>query len=94
MLLALTERGEKIIADLRQAGAVSEQPFSDYNKYQQTKNFRMPVFRDVLIDALSDPSSNIQDISDQFALPVAQERKAMRRLNPLKEIAKKILKRG
>lgn len=94
MLLALTERGEKIIADLRQVGAVSEQPFSDYNKYQQTKNFRMPVFRDVLIDALSNPSSNIQDISDQFALPVAQERKAMRRLNPLKEIAKKILKRG
>jgi len=94
MLLVSTERGEKILAYLRQAGAVSEQPFSDYIKCQQTKNFRMPVFRDALIDTLSDPSSNIQDMSDQFAMPVAQERKAMRRLNPLKGIAKKILKRG
>lgn len=94
MLLALTDRGERIIATLRQAGVVSEQPFSDYTKYQQTKNFRMPVFRDALIDSLSDPSSNIQDVSDQFALPVAQERKAMMRLDPLKGIAKKILRRG
>lgn len=94
MLLVSTERGEKILAYLRQAGAVSEQPFSDYIKCQQTKNFRMPVFRDALIDTLSDPSSNIQDMSDQFAMPLAQERKAMRRLNPLKGIAKKILKRG
>lgn len=94
MLLALTDRGERIIATLRQAGVVSEQHFSDYTKYQQTENFRMPVFRDALIDSLSDPSSNIQDISDQFALPVAQERKAMMRLDPLKGIAKKILRRG
>lgn len=94
MLLALTDRGERIIATLRQAGVVSEQHFSDYTKYQQTENYRMPVFRDALIDSLSDPSSNIQDISDQFALPVAQERKAMMRLDPLKGIAKKILRRG
>ena len=93
MVLAMTDRGRKVVEGLREAGAVEAQPFEDYLKYQQCKNYPLPVFRDVLIERLADPSKSIESICDEFAEPVAAKRDLGRRLEPIKRVVKRLMGR-
>lgn len=92
MVLALTGRGREAVEVLRGSGDVRPQPMEDYLHWQQTRNDPEPVFRERLLERLSDPISRIEDVAEEFAEPVARERDLRRRLRPLANVAKRILK--
>lgn len=93
MVLALTEHGREVVNSLATTDAVSAQPLDDYMRYQQTENAPVPVFRDEVIARLADPRAGIAAVSDEYAEPVARQRDLMRRLGPLKGLAKRVLGR-
>lgn len=93
MVLALTERGYEVMRGLSKAGAVADAPMDDYLRYQQTANNPEPVFRDEVLSKLADPSIGIRAVCDEFAEPVAKRRDLMRKLDPLKALAKRLLGR-
>lgn len=92
MVLALTGRGREAVGALRGSGDVRPQPLEDYLRWQQTRNDPEPVFRERLLERLADPASRIEDVAEEFAEPVARERDLHRRLRPLANVAKRILK--
>lgn len=93
MLLALTDRGRKLVQGLSSTGAVSEAPLEDYMAYQQTENTPEPVFRDEVIANLADPGVGIMAVCDEFAEPVAKRRDLDKRLKPAREAVKRLLGR-
>lgn len=93
MLLALTDKGCEVVRDLASTGEVHEQPFEDYMHYQQTVNASQPVFRDDVIAMLADSSVGIQRVCDEYAEPMARQRDLHRKVEPLKILAKRMLRR-
>lgn len=93
MILALTNCGSKIVQILKKSGVVARAPISDYINFQQTANKPEPVFRDIIMSKLADPSTNLQTMCEEFAEPVAEERDLVEKLNPLKSLAKKLTER-
>lgn len=94
MVLAMTERGCEVTRELVLTGEVEEQPVADYMSYQQTENFPEPVFRNEVLSRLADPGESIQAVCKEFAEPVAKKRDFIRRLDPLRSLAKRLLGKG
>ncbi|MEE8703951.1 MAG: polysaccharide pyruvyl transferase family protein [Olsenella sp.] len=93
MLLALTERGHELVRDLERTGLVEEMPLSDYMDYQQTENSATPVFRNEVLTELSNSEYGIQRVCDKFAEPVAKQCDLYQMLEPLSDVAKRLLGR-
>ncbi len=94
MVLAMTERGREAIRALADSGELAEQPLVDYMRWQQTANLPEPVFRDRLLDILAKRDGSIEDVTDEFAEPVAKEKDIRRRLAPAVRLAKRSMGGG
>lgn len=94
MVLAMTERGREAIRALADSGELAEQPLVDYMRWQQTANLPEPVFRDRLLDILAKRDGSIEDVTDEFAEPVAKEKDIRRRLAPAVRLAKRAMGGG
>lgn len=88
MMFLLTPRSEKYIKVLEQSGKlkVAREDISNYLMYQQTKNFRIPLEYEKIIDELKNADIKLKVIDKKY------NRKILRR-RVLRKIIKRMIKR-
>lgn len=91
MIIVNTEKGEKIVKELekKQRIYIEKQNIKDYFKYQQTKNFPLPLNYYEVINELSKKNSSLKKIHLKYIKLVIADSKIRQKLYPIYRVFKR-----